>query len=592
MHIVLGPSPEPRSPDGDPAQPLWRAVSLDAGHEVSARDFPRGQLAAVVRAVQEGTERPDRIRWVWADARQVYPELLAAGLELARGWDLRLCQRILRTAASAPARGVEYTPVADLSEDREEPAGRVPPPRVDPRQTSLFEAPAAQPQPRGPACDQLVRELEAQLRAVSSSPQPHRLNLLLVAESQGGMIAEEMHHEGLPWNRGIHEQLLEERLGPRPEEGSRPARMQSLAEHVGRTLGSERLNPDSPQDLLRALNAAGVRVESTRKWDLMAWAAQGGAHVEERRELIRPVLEYKQLYRLWTANGWHWLDEWVREDRFHAAYVVGGVVTGRWAAHGGGAMQIPRTVRDAVRADPGHVLTVADASQVEPRILAAMSGDRALAVAGRDHDLYLGIAEIGQRTGSALKDRQAAKIALLGAMYGATSGDSAAMMPHLRRLFPTAIELVERAAEAGERGGQVATWLGRASPAPDEAWFAAVRDVGTAQAESRSRTLSRSHGRFTRNFVVQGTAAEWALCWMGEIRRRLRAGGPEGAGLRTRMVFFVHDEVVLHGPEEEAEEVHGIVAEAAAAAGRLLFGEAPVDFPLTVAAVGSYAEAK
>ncbi|MCP3425117.1 bifunctional 3'-5' exonuclease/DNA polymerase [Rothia sp. AR01] len=466
------------------------------------------------------------------------------------------------------------------------------PPRADPGQASLFAAPAAAPAPAGPDVAALVRELEAQLRAVAGSPRSHRLNLLLAAESQGGLIAAEMHHEGLPWNRGIHEQLLEQMLGPRPEEGRRPARMQSLAEHVGRVLGSERLNPDSPQDLLRALNSAGVRVGTTRKWDLMAWAAQGGAQTEERRELIRPVLEYKQLYRLWTANGWHWLDEWIREDRFHAAYVVGGVVTGRWAAHGGGAMQIPKTVRDAVRAEPGHVLTVADASQVEPRILAAMSGDRALAVAGRGHDLYLGIAEIGQRTGSALKDRQAAKIALLGAMYGATSGDAAAMMPHLRRLFPTAIELVERAAAAGERGGQVSTWLGRTSPVPDEAWFASVRDVGTAQAESRSRTLSRSHGRFTRNFVVQGTAAEWALCWMGEIRRRLRSGGADGAGMRTRMVFFVHDEVVLYGPEEEAEAVHGIVADAAEAAGRLLFGDAPVDFPLTVAAVGSYAEAK
>ena len=87
--------------------------------------------------------------------------------------------------------------------------------------------------------------------------------------------------------------------------------------------------------------------------------------------------------------------------------------------------------------------------------------------------------------------------------------------------------------------------------------------------------------------MVQGTAAEWALCWMGEIRRRLRA-----AGMATQLVFFVHDEVVLHGPAEEAEAVRALVADAATAAGRLLFGQAPVDFPLTVASMGSYAEAK
>ena len=98
-----------------------------------------------------------------------------------------------------------------------------------------------------------------------------------------------------------------------------------------------------------------------------------------------------------------------------------------------------------------------------------------------------------------------------------------------------------------------------------------MSDVGTQAAESAARRRRRSQGRFTRNFVVQGTAAEWALCWMGEIRRRLRS-----AGMRTELVFFVHDEVVLHGPATEAEAVRTVVAESASAAGRLLFGPAPV----------------
>ena len=62
--------------------------------------------------------------------------------------------------------------------------------------------------------------------------------------------------------------------------------------------------------------------------------------------------------------------------------------------------------------------------------------------------------------------------------------------------------------------------------------------------------------------------------------------------MRTELVFFVHDEVVLHGPAAEAEAVRTVVAESASAAGRLLFGPAPVDFPLTVSSVGSYADAK
>lgn len=592
MQIVIGPEDPNTASESDAS--VWRAITAEKDEEGSSRSFPRDQLPHFVEAVLRNSSAPDRIRWVMSSTSDIYPALIEAGIGLSRGWDLALTQRILSNAASLPSNGVRYRPTVPLEQRAgTTPPGQLPSPRAIANQTSLFEAPARTDGPRIPSAADLFEEFRAQYRTIAEAPGRRRLHLLVAAESQGALVAAEMYAEGLPWDAGIHRRILDEKLGPMPQEGHRPARMQELADDIGSTLGTARLNPDSPQDLLRALHSAGIEVPSTRKWDLLAWAEQGGNQSAGRRELIEPILRYKQLYRLWTANGWNWLDEWVRDGRFHAAYVVGGVVTGRWAAHGGGAMQIPQTVRDAVRADPGHVLTVADASQVEPRILAAMSGDRALATAGQGKDLYAGIADIGQRTGSALKDRPAAKVALLGAMYGATSGEAGALVPHLKRLFPAAIRLVEEAAAAGERGDQVTTWLGRTSPVPDQGWFDAVRDVSTAASESRSRSMSRAQGRFTRNFVVQGTAAEWAMCWMGEIRRRLRAGGDNGRGpMRTSLVFFVHDEVVLHGPESEAEEASRIVIESASAAGRLLFGDAPVDFPLTTACVTSYADAK
>jgi DNA polymerase-1 len=45
-------------------------------------------------------------------------------------------------------------------------------------------------------------------------------------------------------------------------------------------------------------------------------------------------------------------------------------------------------------------------------------------------------------------------------------------------------------------------------------------------------------------------------------------------------VFFLHDEVIVHAPEEQAEAAAVVIREAAEAAGKLLFGNAPVDFPL------------
>nr|WP_260399244.1 bifunctional 3'-5' exonuclease/DNA polymerase [Micrococcus flavus] len=547
--------------------------------------FPREAASDVVRDLPRrlGTEAR-AVRWVLASVAEEYPRWLRAGVPVDAVRDLSLGQRILTRAAAAGA--VEYRPAVELAVH--EPEGDAPAGEAAPalQQGTMFELPAPAAQ-AAPDVRRLAAELAAQHRAVASSAHPARLRLLLAAESQGALVAAEIHRAGLPWRADLHDARLTERLGPRPAEGERPARLQALAEQVADDLGAPGLNPDSQKDLLRALQTAGVTVDSTRQHELQSWAARGGAEAEARTARIAALLEYKALYRLWTANGWHWLDTWVRDGRFHAAYLVGGVVTGRWAAHGGGAMQVPAVVRDAVRADDGHLLTVADASQVEPRILAAMAQDAALAAAGSTPDLYREVAEQGRSAGTALDDRSRAKVALLGAMYGATTGDSAALLPHLRRLYPNALGLLEQAAAAGEAGRPVSTWLGRWSPPADEGWLSAVADRSTRQAESRAGTLRRSAGRFTRNYVVQGTAAEWALCWMGEIRRRLRT-----AGARTQLVFFVHDEVVLHGPAEEAEAVAGVVREAAAEAGRLLFGAAPVDFPLTVSQTESYADAK
>ncbi|WP_237237632.1 bifunctional 3'-5' exonuclease/DNA polymerase, partial [Rothia nasimurium] len=338
--------------------------------------------------------------------------------------------------------------------------------------------------------------------------------------------------------------------------------------------------------------ATGHSVTSTRKWELTEWANAVPHLREERWQLVRPLLDYKRLARLYTANGWNWLDAWVTGNRFHPTYEVGSAATGRWGGHGGGAMQIPKDVRPAVRAEEGMILTVADAAQIEPRILAVMSGDRALAVAGRGTDLYLGIAEIGERTGSVLKDRSHAKIALLAAMYGATTGEGGQLMPHLKKLFPAAIGLTERAAEVGMRGGQVTTYLGRTSPAPSHAWFQAQRNQVTAADERAARSAARAHSRFTRNFVIQGTAAEWAVIWMAQIRKRLRTERRFGKRMQTRLVYFLHDEIMLYGPVGEAARAAEIVRESAQAAAELIFGPTEVEFPVTVVTTDDYSQAK
>ncbi|MET3921938.1 bifunctional 3'-5' exonuclease/DNA polymerase [Arthrobacter sp. UYEF20] len=541
------------------------------------RVISAAELAGVVLRLEK--QRP---RWIWHRTQDWYPTLLAAGVELERCYDLTLCGAILAhsefTAHTPYARNAEKLTQDD---DLQQPPRALQPPPPPADQGALFDDPGLRRTPRHTPGD-LREEYAAQQEALSqagAANQPdnrrQRLQLLLAAESAGAMIAAEMQHTGVPWREELHEQILAGHLGPRPPHGHRPAKLEALTTALRQLLLAPALNPDSPQELMRALHRNGIEVKTTRQWELK----------ESTHPAIEPLLEYKKLSRLHAANGWAWLDAWVKDGRFQPEYVVGGVVSGRWASRGGGALQIPRQIRGAVHADPGHKLIVADASQLEPRVLVALAQDSKMAEAARDKDLYAGIA--AQGFGG---DRAQAKVALLGAIYGATTGESGRLMPQLARTYPRAVGFVEQAAREGEAGKTVTSRLGRSSPPPSEGWLRSQQSA-TAEEQRRADSAARSRGRFTRNFVVQGSAADWAACWLAELRRRLRAmraaGVPAG-----ELVFFLHDEVMVHCPEKAVADCILAIEEAANAAKELLFGRIPVEFPVSVAVVDSYDKAK
>lgn len=534
-------------------------VTLDA----DAADVARERIPEAGFADWVAAHEPEHPRWVWADTKRWYPRLLAAGVRVERCIDLRMCRVILRNAVASSG-----TQLARAPGDRWDATSHATSAASD----ALFELEPPEPD------DDPALELRRQREAIAESSAPGRLALLVAADSVGALVATELEFAGLPWDAARHDHILTELLGERTP-AARPAKMEQLVAEIRTALDDSRVNPDSPPVLLKSLQRAGLRVGSTSRWEL-----KGVDH-----PVVAPLLAYKKLARLYTANGWAWLAEWVHGGRFRPVYVPAGVVTGRWASDGGGALQLPQQVRGAVVADPGWKLVVADAAQLEPRVLAAMSGDAAMARAGRAHDMYQGMVEAG-----AVETRSQAKYGMLGAIYGGTTGESGRMRPRIERAFPRAMAFVEAAARRGESGEVVSTWLGRSSPPGRDAAY----DETVSEAErARARSDGRAWGRFTRNFVVQGTAAEWALCWMGALRRMLwQLGGGDTASVpltaRPHLVFFLHDELIVHTPEDLADAVAEAMRAAAAEAGRILFGQAPVEFPVTVAIVDSYADAK
>ena len=156
----------------------------------------------------------------------------------------------------------------------------------------------------------------------------------------------------------------------------------------------------------------------------------------------------------------------------------------------------------------------------------------------------------------------------------------------LRRRFPAAMGYVEAAARDGEQGRLVRSFLGRTCPPPGAGFWTAQSDAAQSDAgQLGAGQAARGRGRFTRNFVIQGTAAEWALALLASLRRRL-------TGTAAELVFFQHDEVVVHCPREAAKQVVAAVGAAGEDARRLLFGDTVVALPLGTAVVDCYADAK
>jgi DNA polymerase-1 len=546
----------------------WLIAPTEGAGATLVRLHPDGQPAGEIlhepSLVDAVASRPHVSRWVWRSTFDIYPRLLAAGVRVDRCYDIENTEGLLlghfgrlgepRSAAAAWAR-LSGAPVPP-----DPPLRAV----VPGEQSSLFDVPM-----EPVAFEALLRVYADQLRRHAEAEYPDRMRLLTASESSAMLIAAEMDQAGLPWSAEEHRKLLTELLGERFGGTGEPRRLTELAEEISAAFG-HRVRPELPADILKAFKRAGYQLKSTRRWEL--------ATIDH--PAVAPLIEYKKLYRIYTANGWSWLNDWVHDGRFRPGFVPGGTVSGRWITNGGGGLQIPKVIRRAVVADPGWSLVVADASQLEPRILAAISRDPALMeVASDPGDLYKAVSDEAFSG-----DRAQAKIAVLGAIYGQTSGDGLKNLAMLRKRFPKAVAYVDDAARAGEEGRLVRTYLGRTSPPLDHPLDEAFLE-GPSDLPPTDPRRARAWGRFTRNFVVQGSAADWALLMLAALRQSL-------TGMKAELVFFQHDEVIIHCPTEESDQAAKAIQQASNLAGTLTFGPTPTNFSFTTATATNYADAK
>ncbi len=249
------------------------------------------------------------------------------------------------------------------------------------------------------------------------------------------------------------------------------------------------------------------------------------------------------------------------ESRIHTTFVQAAATTGRLASTNPNMQNVPvrtelgREIRGCFEAAPGNVLTSADYSQVELRILAHIAGEEVLEeifVRGEDVHTATGSVVFGKDPSELTPmDRSKSKMINYGIVYGLSDygladrlniprEEAKAFIDAYLERFGKVAEFIRTTIESAREQGHVTTLFGRRRQIP----------------ELRARNWQvRSLGeRLAVNTVIQGTAADVMKLAMIGAHRALAE-----SELTTRMILTIHDELLFEGPPEEADAVRELV---------------------------------
>ncbi len=272
--------------------------------------------------------------------------------------------------------------------------------------------------------------------------------------------------------------------------------------------------------------------------------------IERWRELTKLAQTYLDALPLLIAA----------DGRIHTTFNQTAAATGRLSSNSPNLQNIPirtalgREIRACFIAEPGDLLTSADYSQVELRLLAQIAGEDVLkeifrrgedvhtATAMRVFNVEAGDIDPGMRSKS--------KMINYGIVYGLSAygmadrldipqSEADEFIQRYLEGFPAVKRFIDDTIEQGTEQGYVSTLFGRRRQVPE--------------LRARRWEMRKQGERFAVNMVIQGTAADVMKVAMVRAHNALAA-----EGLRTRLVLQIHDELLFEGPEEEAEQVRAL----------------------------------
>ena len=139
------------------------------------------------------------------------------------------------------------------------------------------------------------------------------------------------------------------------------------------------------------------------------------------------------------------------------------------------------------------------------------------------------------------------------------------------------MSLLDQAADHGTDGQEVVTVGGRTIRMT-------VQPMTDGDIEG-ARSAAASRGRYARNAIIQGAAAELFKVWAVIVRRRCRSIG-------GRVVLCLHDELLVHVDVERANEASDVVIDALAEAAHYWSPTNEVRFVVDVSVVERWSDAK
>ncbi len=272
--------------------------------------------------------------------------------------------------------------------------------------------------------------------------------------------------------------------------------------------------------------------------------------------LPQRVLDWRQLQKLKSTYTDALVDQInPKTGRVHTSFALAATSTGRFASSEPNVQNIPirseegRKIRSAFVAAPGHVLLSADYSQIELRLAAHVADLPSLRQAFKDGiDIHAMTASEVFGVPVAGMDpmiRRRAKAINFGIIYGISAfglaqqlsipqGEASDYIKAYMAKFPGIKDYMERTKAFCREHGYVTTIFGR------KCFMTGIKDSNGARRAFAERAAI--------NAPLQGSAAD--IIKRAMIRL---PGALKDAGLRTKMLLQVHDELIFEVPEDEVE---------------------------------------